>query len=447
MGERVMGKTSLLNVVVEWARQEKQLVVLQLPHVNSRDAFAEEILDGMAAEAGTSLHRLGLRDTQGQLRLSTVVEFARVAGELSAGATSRSFLLCLEELDSMLVKCPDDATANQILDFILHVVTKTSLPIKFVFTMTRTAPQILRSDASPFMSAARIASLAPWTFEESHAFVAWLLGGAVTLDEDAHELLFAAGGGHPYLTKAVLQTLQELETHRAHGASITVEHIRSAIAASVASPELDFTLDNIVKVHFSDEEVQVLRRAATGSGGLSVAELRALPGSWPSVAHELQRRRYLRADDPGGYAQAFGLLAEWLKSKPWMDAPRPPVLPRSATVARAEGVQGMPPLLIDDTRKRVFLGTSEILLTPQEYRFLSCLLEHAGSVVDRSTVATQVWPDEVLLDGVREGRLDALVYRLRDELGSDATKYIETRRGRGFYLNPELVRRVPEMTS
>jgi DNA-binding response OmpR family regulator len=81
-------------------------------------------------------------------------------------------------------------------------------------------------------------------------------------------------------------------------------------------------------------------------------------------------------------------------------------------------------------------------LTAQEYRFLNCLAARAGRVVDRHTVASEVWAEEVI-GGIREGRLDALVYRLREELGAQAAGYIETRRGRGYYVSPERVRRVP----
>jgi DNA-binding winged helix-turn-helix (wHTH) protein len=47
------------------------------------------------------------------------------------------------------------------------------------------------------------------------------------------------------------------------------------------------------------------------------------------------------------------------------------------------------------------------------------------------------------MSGIRDGRLDALVYRLREALGPHASKYIETRRGRGFCLNPVLVTCIP----
>jgi hypothetical protein len=450
MGERVMGKTSLLNVVIEWAGQEPQLSVLQLPHVGSREAFVEEVLDGIAAEAQTSLHQLGLRDARGQLRLSTVTEFARVADRLAASAPGRIFVLCLEELDSMLVNCPDDESATQILDLILHVVGRTTLPIKFVFTITRTAPQILRSDASPFLSAARIVRLAPWTPAESRAFVAGLLPDVSTLDDRAHEALFALSGGHPYLTKAVLQSLLDHDqlpgpvAGPGAGAAgrFTAEEVRAVVEAAVTSPEVDFTLENIAKVHFSAEELGVLRWLATEPAPVPAADLAGVAGA----VHGLQQRRYLWTDPAGRCGQAFGLLGEWLKRQPWADRGHSPRLP-AAPAARPPAAPAPTPepvtLLVDDDRKRVFLGPEELLLTAQEYRFLNCLAAHAGRVVDRYTIATEVWAEEVLVDGVREGRLDALVYRLREELGGAAASYIETRRGRGYYVSPERVRRVP----
>ena len=45
MGERLMGKTSLLNVALEWVTQDNQVVLIRLPHVASREQFVEEILE------------------------------------------------------------------------------------------------------------------------------------------------------------------------------------------------------------------------------------------------------------------------------------------------------------------------------------------------------------------------------------------------------------------
>src|SRR5262249_48947078 len=146
---------------------------------------------------------LGYRDGTAGFAWSTVLGFAAVAAELSARA-DQTFLFCLDELDSMLLNCPDDQSATEILDFIMYI-NNTNLPIRFVFTLTRATAQIMRADATPFITAARIADLAPWSEDETREFVGWLLSPELTVENSAHELLFAEGGGHPYLTKAILQ--------------------------------------------------------------------------------------------------------------------------------------------------------------------------------------------------------------------------------------------------
>lgn len=435
MGERVMGKTSLLNIVAEWARSEQQCVVLKLPHANTRNEFAEEILGGIAAGAGLSLSQLGLRDGAGRFRQATVVELVKAAETLCAHRPDTRFLLCLDELDSMLAKCRDDAAVQDILAFVLHLVDETSLPIRFLFTATRMVPPVLNSPGSSFLSSARIVPLTPWTFAESREFVGWLFQGTVELDEAAHEQLFIAAGGHPYLTKAVLQMFQERQVGEAPANPVRAERIRAAVATAATSAELGFTLENIVRVHFSDQERRILRQAATAGGLLGAATLGALDGESAEAAGSLLRRSYLRGET-GGYQQAFGLLAEWLLVRfgapSWTGGPGSPDL-RLAP----------PTLLVDDTRQRIFLGDQELHVTPQEYRFLRCLAAHAGSVIGRRAVAAEVWPGESF-GSVREGRLDTLVHRLRDEFRrvlGDGPDYVETRRGRGFYLSADIVRR------
>jgi Transcriptional regulatory protein, C terminal len=423
-GERVMGKTSLLNVLAEWARGEAGVQVLHLPHVTSWEGFVSEILDGMAGEAHTTLHRMGLRDPSGRVSIRTTTEFVRVAGELSTLAAS-TFLLVLDELDSMLLNCPDDASANQIMDLILHVVAKTTLPIKFAFTITRTTPQVLRTDASPFLSAARIAELVPWCAAEVRELVTRLAEGVWTFSDEAHAALFAACGGHPYLTKAILYALRTLGLPRSPGAAVSEDDVRAAVDAAVRLPEVNFTLDNIVSVHFSDDERRLLQAVAVSSLPVDRGDQAVHVG----VAHELLRRGYLR-DESGHLVLAYGLLGDWLADKPW--------------ASPAISSTGIPTLVIDNNSNRAFLGATEIPLTLQEYRFLNCLVAHAGTVVDRNTVAVEVWPDDKAgLESGREGRLDALVYRLREELGANAATYVETRRGRGYYANPDHVRLIP----
>lgn len=432
MGERRIGKTSLLNVVLAWAATEDWLTVLRLPHVTTRAEFGEEILDGIAAEAGTSLYRLGLRSANDHQAPSTVAAFVRVARDLSA-ATGRTFLVCLDELDSMLVNC-SSPSANQILDFILHL-ENTGLPIRFLFTMTRATPRILHADASPFITAAHITRLGLWNREEVRDFFATLVDGAYRLDQAAHDRLYTAGGGHPYLIKAITKCLIEAMGAPGPDPTVSAESIDAAAGAALAMPEVDFTLENIVTAHFSPDELSVLRLAASTSAPIGAEQLR----THAVAVSELVRRQYLRLEGDA-YVLSLGLLGRWLAR-----LPGPVPGPGSVRLApgRLAGDVAVAKLVVDGRRGRVFLGDQEIQLTPQEYQFLKCVAGQAGIVVDRHSVTTEVWPDRVAFDGGRENRLDALVHRLREALGTDHRRYIETRRGHGYYANPDHVELIP----
>ena len=100
--------------------------------------------------------------------------------------------------------------------------------------------------------------------------------------------------------------------------------------------------------------------------------------------------------------------------------------------------------MLDENRRRAFLGDHEVQLTQQEYRFLQRLVRELGTVVERAALAAAVWPDESGFEGGRDSRLSQLVHRLRMVLGDDDkdAKYIETRRGFGFSAIPQNVERV-----
>ncbi len=431
MGERVTGKTSLLNVVQMWADAKPRLAVLRLAPVDARSKLMEEILEGMASETDTSLYELGYRDGTGRFTRSTMVGFSTVAAELSARA-KQTFLVCLDELDSMLVNCPDDRSATEILDFIMYI-NNTNLPIRFVFTLSRATPQIMRADATPFITAARIADLAPWPKDQTREFIDWLISPTLTADESAHELLFAEGGGHPYLTKAILHRVVDGTGPGIPGDVISAEQVSAGLAEALASPEVHLTLKNIVNVHISADETLVLRRLATASEPLTANNF----ASTMSAFSELRRRHYVRpAGD--GYILAFGLLGRWLLAQ----------ASTTGDLATGEGHAtgpAIPKLLVDENRRRVFLGARKIQLSAQEYRFLQRLLAEIGTVVDRADLAAAVWPNESGFDGGRDSRLSQLVHRLRMVLADDDkdAKYIETYRGFGFSAVAQNVERIP----
>jgi hypothetical protein len=287
------------------AAAEPNLSVLRLAPVISRIQLMEEILDGMASETDTSLSKLGYRDTTGGFINSPAAGFAAVAAQLSA-QVDRTFVVCLDELDSMLVNCRDDQSAAEILDFIMYI-NETSLPIRFVFTLSQATPQIMRTDVTSFIAAARIADLTPWTEWEARNFVEGLLSPRLAVDDSAYGVLFAEGGGHPYLTKAILQQIVNAADARVTNDVISANEVRAGVAAALVAPELHHTLDNIVNMHFSSDEVLVLRQLAEASDPLAIDDF----ASRMSAFNDLHRRHYVRpAGD--GFVLAFGLLGRWL---------------------------------------------------------------------------------------------------------------------------------------
>jgi DNA-binding winged helix-turn-helix (wHTH) protein len=75
-----------------------------------------------------------------------------------------------------------------------------------------------------------------------------------------------------------------------------------------------------------------------------------------------------------------------------------------------------------------------IELTAHEDRLLSFFLEHPGEICSKDTLMRAVWPDEALVEGVRDDRLAQLIKRLREKIEPSSTKptYVQTVRGRGY---------------
>ncbi|MBX3227398.1 MAG: response regulator [Labilithrix sp.] len=62
-----------------------------------------------------------------------------------------------------------------------------------------------------------------------------------------------------------------------------------------------------------------------------------------------------------------------------------------ATSGREEAVFVLDDLRVDLGARQVFVGSSEVHLTPTEYRLLTTLIEHAGKVVTHRQLLKEVW--------------------------------------------------------
>ncbi|HSJ54723.1 MAG TPA: response regulator transcription factor [Anaerolineae bacterium] len=88
-------------------------------------------------------------------------------------------------------------------------------------------------------------------------------------------------------------------------------------------------------------------------------------------------------------------------------------------------------LVIDLTRREVWLDDRPVALTPTEFKFLSCLTAHAGEVLSHERLMMHVWGNEC--PGWRDA-IKLYIHHLRQKLEQDPSqpRRIMTRRGRGY---------------
>jgi two-component system, OmpR family, phosphate regulon response regulator PhoB len=87
-------------------------------------------------------------------------------------------------------------------------------------------------------------------------------------------------------------------------------------------------------------------------------------------------------------------------------------------------------ILLDPATRRVSCGTSEIKLSPTEFKLLHFLMAHPERVHSRTQVLDRVWGDHVFIE---ERTVDVHIKRLREALRpSGAEGVVETVRGAGY---------------
>lgn len=92
---------------------------------------------------------------------------------------------------------------------------------------------------------------------------------------------------------------------------------------------------------------------------------------------------------------------------------------------------------VDRERRSVWVnGRAIVDLPPLEYKFIEYLESKRGEVCSRNELAQHLYPREVYDEGVSDGRLDAVVKRLRKRVEPvpGEQRYVETVWGQGFRL-------------
>lgn len=88
-------------------------------------------------------------------------------------------------------------------------------------------------------------------------------------------------------------------------------------------------------------------------------------------------------------------------------------------------------LEINRSHYKVYINKKEVFFPKKEFEVLSFLVKHAGKVVTRETILSQIWGSDVF---VIDRTIDVHIRKIREKLGSHAN-YIDTIKGVGYRLN------------
>ncbi len=334
LGGRLIGKTSLLNVVAQVTEEHGELAMIRLAPADSRAELMAEILDGISQwvdEHGGGSARTSAEEHP----VSTIAQFCQRITALAEQATGAVFLLCVDEFDSLLESW-DARQARLVLELIGHLATMPGLPVRFLLTMSTIPDLMLHSFRSTILNQSKIVTLEAWDAEETARFTEWLVGEQFIVDEAALAAIFDAAGGHPYFTKAILNTLVTGLPYTPGSRYISAARIAVAVQEVVRSPEVDLALANLVGAHLSADAVAILDRAGNSAAGVSGRSL----GDQPSLAPLLPS---LRADgllrqQGDRYVLRLGLWREWRAATQGFPA-RVSLLRRIGRVSRQVGLR------------------------------------------------------------------------------------------------------------
>lgn len=444
LGERRIGKTSIQKVSARRieAQQEKDFVPLLLPPapaIRSLDDYAREILQSLCTRLERSIRSIkypDMIDDNGRFHLTSIGQFTDTTAQLLEEFPEKTFIICIDELDAILVSCTEDE-AEKILGLTEHLIEMSDLRLIVYVTMTRLPGFTRSASRSPgvleaeIIARSEIIEIGPFSRQETEDMVSGLLGGRVSPDGEAMEHLFELSGGHPYFVKLLLDRLLRRFLPESKPLRVTREMMEQIIPDATRDPRALHSLDNIYRVHFSEEEKRLVLLLSDRRAGISMEELRMLGAPFLKVARSLESRGYLTWGDEEGYNFREELLGWWLRD--WEEYEEEfESLDVEGLKRRLDDLEV--DVKIERATGQVYLKGRPINLNPQEYQVLSLLCRHIGHIVTRDMIASELCPEAS--ETVSNASIDVIVSRLRRKLNDDARRprYIKTVTGRGFIL-------------
>ncbi len=328
-GDRRIGKTSAQIIVAKRLARDETLGIVPMmlpfgPTMCSVEDLAQEILHALCEHLRLNPRDSELYDDKDGFRLLSVGQYWQEVARLVAAAPGRTFLICIDEFDSLLRSCASREERSNILSLLQDLIERRSdLPLKLFLTMTNLSMSEIDLRGSPLVSKSEIVQLSCFS-EGDMAEMVWdLLAPWCDVQEGAIAYLFELSGGHPYVTKLLLENLLAPRGYDPQGLSVDWGVVEEAIAPSADDPRARTALTNLYDVHLSDREKTVLlllaERQVRRDARLTRRELRVMGPDYVTAAEALVRRSYLdreagEADSSEDlYTLRIGFFGHWLR--------------------------------------------------------------------------------------------------------------------------------------
>ncbi len=330
-GDRRIGKTSFQTIAAKHLARHASLDIVPLmlpfgPTMRSVEDLALEILHALCAHLDCNPRDTGLFDDEDRFHLPSVGQYWQEIERLLAAATGRTFLVCIDEFDSLLRSCPSSEQQSQVLNLLQDLIERRSdLPLELLLSMTSLtfAGTEIDLPGSPLVSKSEVIELACFSRADMDQMVQSLLASCSEVQEGALARLFALSGGHPYVTKLLLENLLAPCDYEPQGLVVDGPAVEEAVAGAADDPRARSALTNLYEVHFGDREKALLlllaEREVRNEARLTRRELRVLGPDYVTAGESLARRGYLErsagalSSDDDVYALQIGFLAHWLR--------------------------------------------------------------------------------------------------------------------------------------
>lgn len=393
VGPRRIGKSSLLLHLLTANRAG-----------DGSDRYVYFNCEGWSAASPASLHALLLEAIGGDATPSaeSPPDFRTFrAGVLNAVPSGARLILLLDEFESLAANPQLDAGFFSGLRSLASAgrVVFVTASARSLGWLTFAEPTAL---SSPFFNIFTQIVLRPFALAEAVAMLRHFSAGAGSPFADGTvDFLLGLSGPHPFF--AQITAFYSWEQMDADTGTLTADAQDRVRREFLAQAEQHW--------RYAWGELQPADRKR-------LALFTDLSDAPAGLRHRLGELALLRRDRDGSTFLS-PLLADFLARQP------------------VEGLLQAPPLVIDESQRRVVLSGRDVTLTGLEYQMLALLAAQAGEPVTQSTIQSALWPGD---DGKADNleRLKSVVKSLRRKLG-EQSDLIQNVWGVGYCLAAERV--------